>query len=106
MRSPASNFSKLAFILGQLRAVGLGMPEMDHAGCKHAVLAADAGMQQAHDDIGIFLAPATIVGIKTVDAIKIGPPNGEVARARALPGSLLGAGAAGRAADAEAPTAD
>src|SRR5262249_36837474 len=45
-----------------------------------------AGMQQTRNNIGILLAPAAIVVVETVDAIKIRPPDGEVARSRVLPG--------------------
>src|ERR1039458_3451999 len=64
------------------------MPEMDDAGGAGAVLAPHPGMQQPHDDVGILLAPAAEVGVETVDAIEIGPPDGEIARARAAPGTL------------------
>ena len=88
MRVPGGNFSKPALVLCQKGPIGLGMPEMDHAGCKQAVLATHAGVQETRNDIGILLAPATIVGVETVDAIKIRSPYGEVARPRALPHSL------------------
>ena len=45
---------------------------MDHAGRKNAVLATDAGMKKPDDNVGIFLAPAAVVGIESVDAIEIG----------------------------------
>src|SRR5664280_485966 len=59
------------------------MPEMDDAGRKGAILAAHAGMQQPHDDVGILLAPAAKVGVERVDAIEIGSPNSQIARPRA-----------------------
>ena len=61
---------------------------MEYASRKRAVLAAHAGMQQPHNDIRIFLAPTTKVGVKAINAIEIRPPNGEVARPRALPDPL------------------
>src|ERR1017187_248291 len=79
---------ELAFILRQRQAIKLGMPEMDDAGGAGAVLAPHPGMQQPHDDVGILLAPAAEVGVETIDAIEIGPPDGEIARARAAPGTL------------------
>ena len=40
------------------RAIRRGMPEMQHAGREPAVLAPDAGVQQADHQVGILLAPA------------------------------------------------
>ena len=80
--------AKLAFILRQPRAVGLGVPQMQHAGRKHAVLAPHAGVQQARDEIGIFFAPAAVVGVEAVDPIEVGAPDRKIAGARALPGVL------------------
>src|ERR1035437_1871701 len=82
------DFGELAFILGQRRTIEFGMPEMDDAGRKGAILAAHAGMQQPHDDVGILLAPAAKVGVESVDAIEIGSPNSQIARPRAAPGTL------------------
>src|SRR4029079_18487742 len=76
---------KFGFTLRQLRAFSLGMPEMDHTGGKNAVLTAHARMKKPGDNIGVFFSPAPIVRIEPVDAIKIGSPDGEIARARALP---------------------
>ena len=44
-------------------------------------------MQQAHDDVGILLAPAAVVGVEAVDAVEIGAPDREIAGARAAPGA-------------------
>ena len=59
---------------------------MDHAGGKNAVLAADAGMKKTGDNVGVFLSPAPIIRVESVDTIEIGSPDGEIARARTLPG--------------------
>ena len=59
---------------------------MDHTGGKYAVFPADTGMKKPGDDIRVFFSPAPIVRIKAVDTIEIGPPYGEIAGARALPG--------------------
>src|SRR5512135_2974642 len=64
------------------------MPQMQDAGCEHAVLAAHAGMQQPHDKVGILLAPAVVVGIETIDAIEIGAPDRKIAGTRAAPRPL------------------
>ena len=58
---------------------------MQHAGREHAVLAPHAGVQQAHDDVGILLAPAAVIGVEAVDPLEIGAPDREVAGARAAP---------------------
>ena len=61
------------------------MPEMDYAGGKYTVLPADARVKKPGDNIGVFFSPTPIVRIESVDTIKIGPPDGEITRARALP---------------------
>ena len=82
------------------------VPEMQDAGGERAVLAAHAGMQQAHDDIGIFLAPAAVVGVEAVDTVEIGPPDREIAGARAAPGALPQPAQRSERQVAAAPTAD
>ena len=61
---------------------------MQDAGGESAVLAPHAGAQQAHDDIGILLAPAAIFRVEAIDAIEIPTPDRQIAGARALPGVL------------------
>ena len=73
------DFGKPALIFSQSGTIDLRMPEMDHAGSKQPVLASNTSVQQAHNDIGIFLAPAAIVGVESIDAIEVGAPDGEVA---------------------------
>gem|GEM_PF-6860374 len=82
------NLGKLVLVFRQLRAIGFGMPEMDHARRKHAFLAAYPRVQQAYDDIRIFLAPASVVGIKPVDAIEVGTPDCEITRPCVFPNAL------------------
>ena len=67
------------------------MPKVEHAGRERPILAAEASVQQANDDIGIVLAPSAVVRIEAVNAIEIRLPNTKVARPRALPNPLANA---------------
>ena len=60
---------------------------MQHTGREHTILAAHPSMKQTDEKIRIFSAPAAIGGIEAVDAVKIGSPNAQIARARAAPGA-------------------
>ena len=62
------------------------MPQVQHARRIGAVLAADASVQEPHQQIGVLLAPAAEACIEAVDAIEVGAPDREIAGARALPG--------------------
>src|SRR5262249_5512941 len=86
-----SNPGKLPLILRQLRSVGVFVPQMKHSGRKRTILAPDAGMKQANDDIRILFAPSAVVCIKAVDTVEVRPPDGEIARTRALPNPLADA---------------
>src|ERR1019366_5323125 len=69
----------------RLKNPGLAGVVIGEPAVKTALLAAPAGMQQPHDDVGILLAPAAKVGVESVDAIEIGSPNSQIARPRAAP---------------------
>ena len=69
-------------IVCQPGAIGLGMPQMQHAGREGAVLAPHAGVQQPDQQIGILLAPAAEARIEAIDAVEIGAPDREIARPR------------------------
>ena len=58
MRSLAIMSASLRSLADNDGTVRFRMPQVQHAGREHAVLAAHAGMQQPHDDVGILLAPA------------------------------------------------
>src|SRR4029078_13639444 len=50
------------------------------------LLTAKPARKKPGDDVRVFFSPAAVVRIEAVDTIEIGPPYGEVAGARALPG--------------------
>jgi hypothetical protein len=58
---------------------------MQNVGGKPSVLAANAGVKQTHDKIGIFQSPTGVCRVKPVDTIKVGARDGEIARLRTLP---------------------
>src|SRR5712691_4616217 len=76
---------ELPLVLGQPRAVGFGMPEMQHAGRETAVLAQHAAADQAYEDVGILATPAREGGVETVDLVEVAAPERHVAAARAAP---------------------
>src|SRR5262249_51944243 len=65
------------------------MPQMDDAGGEASVLAPQAAMQQADQQIGILAAPAAEGGVESVDPLEIGAPDGEIAGARPAPAPRL-----------------
>ena len=58
-------------ISGKARAVGLRMPQMQHAGGKAPVLAPDAGADHADHDIGVLEPPAREGRLESVHAFEI-----------------------------------
>src|ERR1044071_559646 len=58
---------------------------MNHSRREYSVLAAHASVQQANEDVGVFLAPAAVVGIEAVDTVEVAAPNREIARSRTFP---------------------
>src|SRR5262245_48525754 len=88
------------------------MPQMDDAGGEAPILAPQAAMQQADQQIGILAAPAAEAGVETVDPLEIGAPDGKIAGARAAPAPRLELAQrperqpqhAGQPVDAAAPT--
>ena len=62
-----ANVVKLAIVVRQPGAIGSRMPKMQHAGREHAVLAPHARMQEPHQQVGIFPAPALIGAVEAVD---------------------------------------
>jgi len=65
------NPGEFPLILRQLRSISCSVPKVEHAGRERPILAAEAGMQQANDDVGIFLAPSAVVRIEAVNVIEI-----------------------------------
>src|SRR5436305_11276597 len=70
---------------GQLRTVGLFVPEVNDAGGEAPILASQSAMQEANQQIGILAAPAIEAGVETVDPIEIAAPDRKIAGARAAP---------------------
>ena len=93
-------------VVRQPRAVGVRMPQMQHAGREGAVLAPHAGMQQPDQQIGILLAPAAEARVEAIDPVEIGAPDREIAGARAFPGLRPQSSATARAAGAAPAPAD
>src|SRR6185295_15946911 len=76
---------KPALVECQLRTFLLGVPQMNYAGSKYAILPVHAGVEKPCDDIGIFLSPPAVVRIEAIDTVEIRPPDGKIAGPRALP---------------------
>ena len=72
-------------IVRELRTIVGSMPKMQHGCGKAPVLALHAAAHEAEDDVGILPAPATVGGIKAVDALKVVTPDGKIAAAGAAP---------------------
>ena len=66
-------------ILRQAGAIALGVRQVNDAGREAPILAAHAGMQQPHEEIGILTAPAAEACIEAVDPFEVRPPDREVA---------------------------
>src|ERR1700722_16757789 len=75
--SAAADIVKAALVLPQLRAVGFGVPQMQHAGRHAAVLAADARAHQADEQVGILATPAHVRTFEAVDSDKVRAPDAE-----------------------------
>src|SRR4051812_5316708 len=63
------------------------MPEVNDAGGKAPILAAQSAMQQANQQIRVLAAPSAETGVETIDPIDIRTPDRKIAGTRAPPTS-------------------
>jgi len=72
-------------VFAQLRAVVPRMPQMQDAGGKPPVFAAQPGAQETNDEIGIFQSPADKGIVEAIDAVEVLARDRKIARLGAAP---------------------
>ena len=75
----ADDLGEAALVAVEAGAVGLAVPQVQHAGGEASVLAANAGTDQADENVGILAAPSGEGGVEAVDGLEVAAPERHVA---------------------------
>ena len=75
----AQRIDQPVIIFRQARAISFRMPKMQHGRCEVAILAANAGVQEPNQQVGVLASPAVEGDVKTVHPVQIGAPDRQIA---------------------------